>query len=102
MARFDVHRSRADRGTLLVKVQADFLDTLTTTVAVPLRPREAVRREETERLTPSIVIDDDEYTLMTPEIVSLPNGLFGERLTNVETTHRDVITRALDVLFQGF
>ena len=102
MARFDVHRSRVDDATLLLKVQADFLDHLATTVALPLRPAERVRGESDDRLKPTIEVGGEDYVVSTTEIVSLPNALFGAFLTNVEREHRDGVTRALDILFQGF
>jgi toxin CcdB len=102
MARFDIYRYRDSAAPLVVDVQADLLSSLDTRIIVPLAPKAAVRREELPRLKPTIVVGGEHYTLLTTELAAVPLSRLGERVDNVEPSHRYDITAALDFLFQGF
>lgn len=102
MARFDVYRVKNRAGALVVDVQSDLLEDLTSRVVIPLAPVEPDRAEALPRLKPSLVVDGVEYTLLTTDIAARPTSRFGERVGNVEDRYRDVIVAAMDFLFQGF
>ena len=102
MARFDVHdiRSGSD-GPLVVDVQADFLETLRTRVVIPLIRLADAEREAASRLKPIIDVAGERHVLMTTDIGTLPTAILGERVTSIED-QRQIVTDALDLLFQGF
>ena len=102
MARFDVYRLKVETAVpLVVDVQADLLEILRTRVVVPLLPFVEAEQEVAARLKPIIDIAGDDHVLMTTDLGALPSVALGERVASVEQ-HRQIITDALDFLFQGF
>jgi len=102
VARFDVYRFANKAAPFVVDVQADLLSDLASRVVVPLAPVACFAKEELPRLKPRITIDGNEYILMTTDIGVLAKAQLGLPVTNIETSHRDDITAALDFLLQGF
>lgn len=102
MARFDVYRFDSSTAPLVVDVQSELLDDLASRVVVPLVPVRKATKEVLPRLKPMIVVDGQDYILMTTDLAALPHARLGSRVANIGTAHRDDITNALDFLFFGF
>ena len=101
MARFDLYRVPAWPIPLLVDVQADFLTSLSSRVVIPLQSLAETSGPELPRLTPTLVIEDKPYRLLVSEIGAQPVRWLGQPVGNARQ-HRDTITTAMDLLFQGF
>ena len=52
------------------------------------------------RLYPQFAIGGKEYTLLTPDLASLPRSVLGEPVANL-SAERDKIVAALDILLVG-
>ena len=97
MARFDLYQ---DGDNFLLDVQADTLVDLNTRVVVPVRLPHAAPAPA-PRLNPAFEIEGRRYVMVTQFIAAVPEAelrLVGGDLS----AHRDAITAALDMLFQGF
>ncbi|MGI9502302.1 MAG: CcdB family protein [Geminicoccaceae bacterium] len=102
MARFDVYGIRAEADVpLVVDVQADFLEALRTRVVVPLLPLADAEDEIAPRLKPIVDVAGERYVLMTTDLGAVSNAVLGKRVGSIED-QRQVVTDALDFLFQGF
>ena len=102
MARFDVYRFSSKAAPLVVDVQSEVLDGLASRVVIPLVPTEQSLREALPRLKPRITVNNKDYILMTTDLSALPRSRLGPWVGNIDTTHHDDITDALDFLFFGF
>lgn len=102
MARFDVYQFDSLSAPLVVDVQAEVLEDLASRVVVPLVPLSKAGNESLPRLKPNIVVDGKDYILMTTDLAALPRSRFGPQVANIDATHRDDITNALDFLLYGF
>lgn len=98
MAQYDVY-DLAGVG-LVVDVQSDLLDPLTTVVVVPFMARDTAPTPA-RRLNPVIEFEGQERVLVPQFMAAVqrsalqgPVGHIGE--------HRDAITAALDMVFHGF
>lgn len=99
MARHDVYPAPSGRGYLL-DVQADDLGGIATRVVVPLVP-EAVAPPPVRHLNPVIEVAGARHVLLTQTLLAVPASLLRNPLANL-AARRDEVTRALDMLFQGF
>ncbi|MEM6650807.1 MAG: CcdB family protein [Pseudomonadota bacterium] len=102
MARFDVYQYDSAFAPLVVDVQADLLNDLSTRVIIPLIPFDKIKTKPLPRLTPIIEIHDNNYSLMTTDLAALPLKQLRKKVCNIEDDYRDVISGALDLLFIGF
>ena len=101
MARFDLYRVEGWRIPLMVDVQADHLDELSSRIVIPLRQLETAPDSPIPRLKPVLRLSTGDYVLETPDLGSLPLIGLGPPVGNI-AEHRDQITAAIDFLFQGF
>ncbi len=99
MPKYDVYPNPGGVG-FVVDVQTDLLDGLATRVVVPLMPRKSAPIPA-KLLNPVIAIDDDEYVMVTQFLSAVPAPPLGSPVANL-AARADDITRALDMLFQGF
>jgi toxin CcdB len=99
MPRYDVFAGRVE-GSYLLDVQADLLDNFKTRVVVPLLPV-AMAPPPMRKLHPIFEINARKLVMATHLIATVPASELGESRLNL-TRHRDDITAALDMLFQGF
>ena len=99
MARFDVHAYSSGDGYLL-DVQADLLDHLNTRVVVPLLAK-ATAPKPASRLNPVFEIEGAPFVMVAQFLAAVPKGELGPKLTSLEADFAE-ITRALDMVFQGF
>ena len=99
MARFGVYMYPDGKGYLL-DVQADLLSHFNTRVVVPLL---SVSRAPTpaKTLNPVFDLNGTAYVMVTQFMAAVPESLLKTCLSSQEH-HRDEITAALDLLFQGF
>lgn len=104
MAQFDVYRNsnRNTRQTypFLVDVQHEAISDIDTRLAVPLtaltnQPGMAMRR-----LTPEVLIEDQNFLFMTPLLASVPVSLLRQPVGTLESA-RYQLTAALDLAFTG-
>lgn len=102
MARFDVYKYSNLSVPLVIDVQADLLSELNTCAVIPLISEEASKKEFLSKLKPIITVKGQNYTLMTTDISSVARASLGAKVSNIEDEYRQVVTEALDFLFQGF
>jgi toxin CcdB len=101
LARFDLYRVNSRRIPLMVDVQAELLGDLASRVVIPLRVVEQAEEPPLPRLKPVLVIGGQPYLLLTTDIGAQPVHWLGKPVGNIKE-HRDMITSAMDFLFQGF
>lgn len=104
MPQFAVHRNpnRATRTAipLLLDVQSDLLETLSTRVVIPLYTPVAVEDGIIGRLTPRIEVDGAPYVAVTPELAGIPRKSLGVQVGDLSDRRYDIIA-ALDLLLTG-
>jgi len=100
MAKYDVYRDPRGSENLLVCIQADLFDQFDTRMAIPLLP-EQPHIAPLRKLSPVFTVEERRYVLHTQLMLAVPASALRVRVANVEA-HRDEITAALDLLFQGF
>ncbi len=99
MARFSVYEWPAGDG-LLLNLQTDFLDWLDTRIVAPLVPVESAP-PPARHLNPVLHIDGRDHVLLTQAMAAVPVSAMGRELESLANA-QDEITRALDMVFQGF
>ena len=99
MPKYDVYSNPGGVG-FVVDVQADLLDQLATRVVVPLLPTTSAPIPA-RLLNPVIAINGDEYVMVTQFLSAAPSPPLGNPVANL-SARADDISRALDMLFQGF
>lgn len=104
MPQFAVHKNRnsATRGRfpLLLDVQSDLLEPLSTRVVVPLSPVATARDVVMKQLAPILTIDGKQYVMLTPQLAGISARELGESIANL-ATQRPTIIAALDLLITG-
>lgn len=99
MARLSLYETpQSDR--LLLDVQSNLFDNLSTRVVIPLLPA-SVTPPSISRLHPVLTIDGVPYVLATHLISAVPREVLSRQRGSL-ADRRDEITAALDMLFQGF
>ena len=99
MARFDVY-SQGQRGALLLDVQSDLLEGLSTCVVVPLLPLNAAPKPA-EMLNPLLEVNGKTYAMVTQFMASVPRAELKKWVGNLESDSM-VILAAIDFLHQGW
>ena len=99
MSRYDVLAGPGGVG-LVLDVQTDLIAILSTRAVVPLVDAATIDRVH-PRLNPELTIEGTTYVLATQQIAAVRASSLGTPHANVED-QSDRITRALDMLFQGF
>lgn len=99
MARYDVYPSPGAVG-FVVDVQTDLLDGLATRVVVPLLPAGSAPIPA-KLLNPVFEIGGDAHVMVTQFLSAVPTQPLKTPVANLGE-RADEITRALDMLFQGF
>jgi toxin CcdB len=99
MARFDLYTEPGGFGFLL-DVQTDLLQGFTTRIVIPVLPAESVPAPA-GALTPTVDVEGRRYLLATQLLSAVPAAMLKAPVGNL-SSHADAITRALDLLFQGF
>lgn len=97
MAQFDVFRLK--NGMLVVDLQTDLIGMDASRMVAPLR--EAGRYAAFPGLTPMVEIDGTVWIVRVQEMAALPGAELRDIVTNL-SAQRDVLKRAVDILFDGF
>jgi toxin CcdB len=99
MARFDLYAEPGGAGFLL-DVQTDLLHGFTTRVVIPVLPAESIPTP-IRALTPAVEIGGRRHLVATQLLSAVPAAMLKVPVGNL-SRHADAITRALEMLFQGF
>ncbi len=104
MSQFDVYRNN-NPGTneifpFLLDVQSDLLESLRTTVVIPLGRHSVVREQIMTKLCPIMEIEGARYAAFTQQIAGIDRALLGARVANV-SEHRTEIIDAIDLIISG-
>lgn len=99
MAKFDVCEFGPD-GSLVLDIQSDLLSDLNTRVVVPLISIE-IAPKLARYLNPIFDIGDEQYVMMTQYLSAVPTLQLGKFVGNLSGQFSE-ITRAIDMVFQGF
>ena len=99
MARFDLYAEPGGAGFLL-DVQTDLLQGFTTRVVIPVLLAESVPAP-IGALTPAVEVGGRQHLIATQLLSAVPAAMLEMPVGNL-SHHADAITRALDMLFQGF
>ena len=104
MAQFAVYKNRnaATKGRfpLLLDVQSDLLESLSTRVVVPLSPVATARDVAMKQLAPIFTIDGKQYVMLTPQLAGISTRELGQSIGTV-IDERATIVAALDFLITG-
>jgi toxin CcdB len=90
-----------DGDGYLLNVQSDLLEIVRTRVVIPLIPERQDGPRPATRLHPVFQIDGARFILAPHLIATVPLEILKEPRGNL-MEQRDMITAALDFLFQGF
>jgi toxin CcdB len=100
MARFAVYEMRGVSGGRVVDLQSDFLDWLNTRLVAPLVPFAQVPIPA-KHLNPVFTLPDGKYVLLIQSMAAVRASELGSIVADL-SPESDAITRALDMVFQGF
>lgn len=99
MSRYDLYRA-SDSVTYMLDVQCDLLEGIDSRVVLPVIALSRAPKTST-LLNPLVEIDGELHVVMTQSLAAVPRAVLKKPVANL--AHRaDEITRALDLLFQGF
>ncbi|MCX2720883.1 CcdB family protein [Roseibium salinum] len=99
MARNRLYRLEPDQ-VLVLDVQADLLESLNTRVVVPLL-RKSEAPAPAKILNPIFTIEGESFVMATQFLSAVSVSQLGESIGSLDGSFPE-ITRALDMLFQGF
>lgn len=105
MARFDVYANpgrHANTTPYLLDVQSDLLDGLGSRMVIPLRSLKHFPKVKlSNRLTPVLRIEGDDYLLETPKMGAVPQRVLKSPVASLAEEQSQIIA-AVDFLFQGY
>jgi len=99
MARYDVYEN-PDGNAYLIDLQSDFFSVFDSRIVAPLVPFEGELLHSV-RLNPVFEIRGERYLMLTQSMSAVPVGVLRKKIADI-SDHFDEITRALDMIFQGF
>lgn len=99
MAKYDVYPALRGAGYLM-DMQSDLFDSFETRVVVPMVP-EASSPPIIQYLNPVLEVADERHVLLPQSIATVPSSILKMPAANLSGRSNEV-TRALDMLFQGF
>jgi toxin CcdB len=99
VAKYDLYPAFEGAGCLL-DVQSDLLELLNVRVVVPLIPADQAPAPA-KRLNPVFDLEDVAHVMVTQYLAAVPVASLGPSQGRLEGV-ADEVTRALDMLFQGF
>jgi toxin CcdB len=104
MPQFAVYKNRnaatRSRFPLLLDVQSDLLEPLSTRIVVPLSAVATVRDVVMKQLAPVLTIDGKQYVMLTPQLAGVSTRELGPLVGNLNS-ERATIIAALDLLITG-
>jgi toxin CcdB len=105
VTQFAVYRNKNPRTKstfpLLVDVQSDLLEPLSTRVVIPLTKVAGLAKKPVGHLTPTVPFDGDSYVLMTPQLAGIARTDLGAQAGTL-VAEREKIMSAVDFLLTGF
>jgi toxin CcdB len=105
VTQFAVYRNKNPRTKstfpLLVDVQSDLLEPLSTRVVIPLTKVAGLAKKPVSHLTPTVPFDGDAYVLMTPQLAGIARADLGTQAGTL-VGEREKIMSAVDFLLMGF
>lgn len=96
MSQFDLYRLD---GSLVMDVQADLLDRLSTRIVAPLLPEPEAPRPA-DRLNPVFILEGTRYVLLPQFMAAVPLADLGKTAGSLAAEH-DRIKAAVDMVFDG-
>lgn len=104
MAQFSIHQNKNTQSQtefpLLLDIQTNLLESLQTTVVVPLKKLETNKDNVLTQLTPILNIEGMDYLMLTPQLAGIQRKELGKVMGDVEHVRTDIIN-ALDFLVSG-
>jgi len=104
MAQFSIHQNKNSHSKkefpLLLDIQTNILDSLQTTIVVPLKKLETNKDKVLTQLTPILAIEGVNYLMLTPQLAGIQRKELGKAITNIESARIEILN-ALDFLFTG-
>lgn len=104
MAQFAIYQNRNSHSKkefpLLLDIQTNLLDSLQTTVVVPLKKLQTNKDKVLTQLTPTLTIESVDYLMLTPQLAGIQRKDLGNAVANVEYARTEILN-ALDFLLTG-
>lgn len=104
MAQFTIYQNKNSQSNkefpLLLDIQTNLLDSLETTVVVPLKKLESNKDKVFTQLTPILDIEGIHYLMLTPQLAGVHRKELGKVITDVEYARTEILN-ALDFLLTG-
>ena len=104
MAQFMVYQNKNSQSNkafpLLLDIQTNLLDSLQTTVVVPLKKLGSNKDKALTHLTPTINIEGIDYLILIPQLAGIQRKELGKAIANVEYARAEILN-ALDFLLTG-
>jgi len=104
MAQFTIYQNKNSLSKkdipLFLDIQSSLLDSLQTTVVVPLIKLDANKNRVLTQLTPTFKIDGIDYLMLTPQLAGIQRKELGKPIADVGFA-RAAIINAVDFLLAG-
>jgi toxin CcdB len=104
MAQFTIYQNKNSQSKkefpLLLDIQTNLLNSLQTTVVVPLKKLETNKDKVLTQLTPIFTIESAKYLMLTPQLAGIQRKELGKAVADVEYARIEILN-ALDFLFTG-
>jgi toxin CcdB len=104
VAQFAIYQNRNSQSKkefpLLLDIQTNLLESLQTTVVVPLKKLQTNKDKVLTQLTPTLTIESVDYLMLTPQLAGIQRKDLGNAVANVEYARTEILN-ALDFLLTG-
>lgn len=104
MAQFTIYQNKNLQSKKLIPflldVQSNLLDSLQTTVVVPLTKYEPNKDKAVNQLMPILNVEGTDYLMLTPQLAGISRKELGKPICNVEYARTEIIN-AIDFLLVG-
>jgi toxin CcdB len=101
MRQFDIYiYKRPSKYKYLVDVQSDIIDIPGRRMVIPLLEWEQLSAKVSRELFPKIIVNDEAYRLMTPEMSSIENSVIGDAVSKASHFSDDIMN-AINIRFCG-
>ena len=104
MGQFCVHRNTnpANKSEVpyLLDIQHYLLTHLDTRVVIPLYLETTLKRNDFQRLTPSVEISGKSFLIMTTQVAGIPARYMGAQVMDISERRHEIIA-AIDMLVSG-
>lgn len=104
MAQMTIYQNKNSQSKkvfpLLLDIQTNLLDSLQTTVVIPLKKLEKNKDIVLAQLTPTLTIEGEDYLMLTPQLAGIQRKELGKAIADVEYARTNILN-ALDFLIGG-